>query len=85
MGLRSWLSFKLRYRGLRSELVAISGWILAVLLHSFLSFARRPICLSPVRDMSGLSCTGVVVSSLRGCIGHILVVMSWYSWMMVIA
>ncbi len=57
---------------------------LVVLLHSFLSLASRPICRSPARDIGGLSCIGVVVSCLGGCIGHMVVAMSRYSWMIVV-
>ena len=70
--------------GLRSALLAIYGWCLVVLLHSFLSLASRPICRSPARDIGGLSCVGGVVSCFGGCIGHMVVAMSWYSWMIVI-
>ena len=70
--------------GLRSALLAISGLGLAVLLHSFLSLASRPICQSPAREFGGLSCVGGVVSCLGDRMGHMIVAMSWYSWMIVI-
>jgi len=70
--------------GLRSALLAMSGWYLAVLLHSFLSLASRPICRSPARDIGGLSCVGGVVSCLGGYIAHMVVTMPWYLWMIVI-
>jgi hypothetical protein len=70
--------------GLRSALLAISGWCLVVLLRSFPSLASCPICYSPARDIGGLSCVGGVVSCLGDCIGHMIVAISWYSWMIVI-
>ena len=54
----------------------MSGWDFWVVLPSFLSFASLPICLSPAREIDGLSVAGVVVSCLVLCIGHILVDMS---------
>ena len=69
---------------LRSALLAFSGWCLVVLLHSFLSLASRPICNCPARDIGGLSIVGGVVSCLGGCIAHMVVAMSCYSWMIVI-
>jgi hypothetical protein len=57
-------------------MLAISGRCLVVLLHFFLSLASRPICRSPARDISGLSCVGGVVSCLGDCIGHMVVAMS---------
>ena len=55
----------------------VSGYSFVVVLHSFRSFASLPICLSPAREIGGLSIAGVVVSCLVSCIGHILVAMSW--------
>jgi len=69
---------------LRSALLAISGWCLVVVLHSFLSLPSRPISCSPTRDIGGLSCVGVAVSYLGGCIGHMVVAIAVYSWMIVI-
>ena len=54
-----------------------------VVLHLFLSLACPPICLRSARDIGGLSCVGIDVPCLGGCIGHMLVAMSWYSWMIV--
>ncbi len=73
----SFFFFEVSFCGFRSGSFAISGWSLVLVLHSFLSFASLPICLSPAREMSDLSCTGVVVSCLVGCTGHISVAMSW--------
>ncbi len=84
MGLSIWVILRFVSIGLRSALLAISRWCLVVLLHSFLSLAIRPICRSPALDIGGLSCVGGVASSLGGCIGHMVVAMSWYSWMIVI-
>ncbi len=53
------------------------------MLHSFLSLANRPICIRPALDIEDLSCVIVVASCLGDCIGHILVAISWYSWMIV--
>ena len=61
--------------GFRSGSFVISGYNFVVVLHSFLSFANLPICLSPAREISGLSVAGVFVSCLVSCIGHILVAM----------
>jgi hypothetical protein len=69
--------------GLRSESLTNYAWSLVVLLHSFPSFASRPICLSPARDIGDLRYTGVVVLSLVGYIGHMLVAMSLYAWITV--
>ena len=69
--------------GLRTGLLAISGWSLVVVLHSFLSLANRPICLKRALDIGSLSSVGVDVSCLGGCIGYILVAMSCYSCMIV--
>ena len=55
---------------------AISGHSFVVVLHSFRSFARLPICLRPAREIGGLSVMGVVVSCRVSCICHILVAMS---------
>ena len=62
--------------GLRSESFAISGCSFEVVLHAFRSFASLPKCLRPARDIGSLSCTGVGVSCLAGCIGHISVALS---------
>ena len=83
VGLSIWVILRFMCIGLSSALLAMSGW-LTVLLHSFLSLASRPICRSPARDIGGLSCVGGVVSCFGGCIGHTVVAMSWYSWMIVI-
>ena len=73
------IRFILRFicSGFRSESSGISGCIFVVVLHSFLSFASRPICVSPAREIGDLSCMDVGVSCLDACIGHILVAMSW--------
>ena len=63
--------------GFRFGSVIISGYCFVVVLHSFRSFASLPICLSPAREIGGLSVAGVVVSYRVSCIGHILVAMSW--------
>ena len=83
VGLRVCVILLLMYIGLRAWLLAVSGWSLVLALYSNLSLASRPICLRPARDIEGLTCMGAVVSSLGGCIGHILVAMSWYSWIIV--
>ena len=75
-GFRIWLILRLICRGVRSGFVAISGWSLDVLLHAFLSFARRPICLRFARDMGGLSWVADGVSCLGCCIGQTVVAMS---------
>ena len=62
--------------GFRSGSFKISGCSFVVVLHSFWSFASLPICLSPAREIGGLSVAGAVVSSRVTCIGHILVAMS---------
>ena len=85
VGLSIWVILRFMCIGLRSALLGVSGWCLVVWLHSFLSLASRPICRCPARDIGGLSCVGGVVSCLGDCIGHIVVVMSWYSWRIVIA
>ncbi len=63
--------------GFRSGSFTISGYSFVVVLHSFRSFASLPSCLSPAREIGGLSVAGVVVSCRVSCIGHILVAMSW--------
>jgi hypothetical protein len=63
--------------GFRSESFYISGCCFLVALHAFRSFASLPICLSPAREVGGLSFMGVGVSCLVACIGHIVVAMSW--------
>ena len=60
VGLSIWVILRFMCIGLRSALLAISGWCLVVLLHSFLSSAIRPICLSTARDIVGLRCVGGV-------------------------
>ena len=45
-------------------MLAISGWISVVVLHSFLIVASRPIYLNPDRDYGGLSFGGVDVSCI---------------------
>ena len=84
VGLSIWVILRFMCIGLSSALLAISGW-LTVLLHSFLSLASRPIFRSSARDIGGCSCVGRVVSCLGGCIRHMVVAMSWYSWMIVIS
>jgi hypothetical protein len=77
MGWSIWYILRLTCSGFRSESFAISGCSFAVVLHSFLSFASLPTCLSPAREICGLICTGIGVSCLvGGCIGHVLVAMS---------
>jgi len=63
-------------------LLIVSGRSLIFVLLSFLSLASRAIYLRPGLDIGGMSCVGIDVSCLAGCIGHIFVAMSWYSWMM---
>ncbi len=75
--------FMLTCIGLRSWLLAISGWYLLVVLHMFLSFVSRLISLRHALDIDGLRCVVVYVSWIGGCIGRIQVAMSWYSWMIV--
>ena len=58
--------------------VEASGFRLAVLLHSFRSFASLLICLSPAPDIEGLGCVLVVVSNLGVCMGQIWVAISRY-------
>ena len=84
VGLSIWIILRFMCIALRSALLAISRWCLVVLLHSFLSLASRPICRSPARDIGSLRYVGGVVSCLGGCIGHMVVAMSWYSWMIAI-
>ena len=62
--------------GIRSGSFDFSGYSLCVVLHSFLSFASLPICLSPARGIGGFSVTDIVGSCLVSCVGHILVAMS---------
>ena len=62
--------------GLGRSHFTISGRSFVVVLDSFLSFVSLPVCLSPSRQIGGLSRTGLGVSCLVGCIGHILVAMS---------
>ena len=64
--------------GLVQGRLFFSGYKIFVVLHSFLSFASLPICLSLAQEIGGLSATGVVVSIIVLYIGHILVAMSWY-------
>jgi len=82
-GLRYLVSLLFMCIGSRTWLLAISGLSLVGMLHSFLSLASRPICLRPAFEFGGLSCVVVVVSCHGDCIGHILVAMPWYSWMIV--
>ena len=84
MGLSIWVILRFMCIGLRSALLAFSGWRLVVLLQSFLSLASRPMCRSPARDIGGLRRIGGVVSILGGCIGHMVVALSWYAWMIII-
>jgi len=77
LGSSIWFLFRSICGGFRSESSAISGYSFVVLLYSFLSFASRPVCLSPAREIGGSSCVSVDVSCLVVCIGHILVAMSW--------
>ena len=63
--------------GFRFGSAMISGCIFIVELHSFRSFASLPNCLSPAREIGGLSVTVVDGSCRVSCIGHILVAMSW--------
>ena len=53
------------------------GIVFCVVLHSFLSFASLPICISPAREIGGFSVTGIVGSCFISYVGHILVAMSW--------
>jgi hypothetical protein len=59
--------------GFRLGSFAFSGYNLCVVLHSFLSFASLPICLSPAREIGSFSVTCVSVSCLVSFVGHILV------------
>jgi hypothetical protein len=77
LGWSIWFILRFICSGFRSESSAISGCSFVVVLHSFLSFASRPICVSPAREIGDLSCMDVGVSCLDACIGHILVAMSW--------
>ena len=77
LGWSIWFILRFICSGFRSESSAISWCCFVVVLHSFLSFASLPICLSPAREIGGLSFTGVGVSCLVDCIGHILAVVSW--------
>jgi len=77
LGWSIWFILRFICSGCRSESPAISGCSLVVLLHSFLIFASRPICLSPAREIGGLSYAGAGVSFLVACIDHIWVAMSW--------
>ncbi len=63
--------------GFRSGSFAFSRYSLCVVLHSFLSFASLPICLSPAREIGGFSVTDIVGFCLVSCVGHILVAMTW--------
>jgi hypothetical protein len=83
VGLTIWVILILMCIVFRAWLLAISGWSLVVALHAFLSLDSRPICLWPARNIGGLSCVGGVLSCLGGCINHILVAMSLYSWIIV--
>ncbi len=84
VGLSSWAILRFMCIGLRSALLTISMCFFFLLLYSFLSLDSRPICRSPVRDIGDLSCVGDVVSCLGGCIGHMVVALSWYSWITII-
>ena len=80
IGIAGWsilLIFWFMCGGFSSGSFTISGYSFVVVLHAFLSFASLPICLSPAREIGGLSFAGVVVSYRVSCIGHILVAMSW--------
>ncbi len=76
VGLSIWFIFGVMCSGFRSGSLTISGCSFVVLLHSFLRFASLPICLSPAREIGGLSYTGIGISCLGDCIGRILVVLS---------
>ncbi len=82
-GLRIVLILLFMCIGFCSWSVEAYGFSLAVLLHSFRSFASLLICLSPALDIGGLGCVMVVVTDLGVCIGQIWVAMSWYSWIIV--
>ena len=38
----------------------------------------------PARNIGGISCLGLFMSCLGGCIGHMLFAMSWHSWIIVV-
>jgi hypothetical protein len=82
-GLRSLVNLSLMWFGFRAWLLAASGRSLVVVLHSLLSLSNRPICLRPALSIGGLICVIDVVSCLGFCIGQLFVVMSWYSWIVV--
>ena len=63
--------------GFRSGSFTTSEYSFVMVLHSFRSFASLPICLSPAREIGGLSVAGVVGSCRVSRIGHMLVAMSW--------
>ena len=76
VGWSIWFILRFICSGFRSGSFAYWGCTFFVVLHSFLSLASRPICLSPAREIGGLRAAGVVVSCLVSCIGHILVPIS---------
>ena len=63
--------------GFKSGSFAFSGYSVCVVLHSFISFASLPNCLSPAREIGCFSVTGIVGSCLVSCVGHIMVAMAW--------
>ncbi len=79
-GLGIWFILRFLCSGFKSESLTISRCSFVAVLHSFLSLASLPIRLSPTRGIGGFSCMGIGMSCLVGCIGHILVAMSRYSW-----
>jgi len=76
VGWSIWFILRFMCSGFRSGSFAFPGCNFVVVLHSFLSLASRPICISPAREIGNLRVVGVVVSCLVLCIGHILVAMS---------
>ncbi len=63
--------------------LAVSGCRLVIVLHSVISFANIPICLSPALEIGSLRCVGIAVSCLGGCIGHMVMAKLWYPWKIV--
>ena len=54
--------------------VVLARWRLS---HGRFSAGKKAgFCLSPAREIGGLSVAGIIVSYLVSCIGHILVAMS---------
>jgi hypothetical protein len=71
VGLRIVLILLFMCVGFCSWSVEAYGLSLAILLHSFWSFASLLIYLRPALDIGGLGCVVVVMSALWVCMGHI--------------